>query len=151
VSVGKQMRSTQCSRTFWSDANQIRKQRTMIPVSNNTQWSRSFVSVGNQDTWWSLSFGNAANQIQDDPGFSWRHRNNDTKLPVFRECRETTTWSLVFNRDMLVDIPLTADLLSLQQVRQQGINKNLLQFNKNRIEHVFRTEDQVWIQEPDPD
>ena len=48
-------------------------------------------------------------------------------------------------------MPLTADLLSLQQVRQQGINRNLLRVNKHRIEHIFRVADKDWVQEPDPD
>ena len=59
--------------------------------------------------------------------------------------------ALVFNRDMLVDIPLTANLLALQQLRQQGIDTNLIRHNRSRIEHVFRTNDRVWMQEPDPD
>ena len=59
--------------------------------------------------------------------------------------------SLIFNRDMLVDLPLTSNLLALQQLRQQGINKALLRDNAKRKEHTFKLNDKVWMQEPDPD
>ena len=52
---------------------------------------------------------------------------------------------------MLIDLPLTSNLLALQQLRQQGINKNLLRDNAKRIDHTFQVNDKVWIQEPDPD
>eukprot|EP00536_Pseudo-nitzschia_multiseries_P011155 jgi/Psemu1/28014/gm1.28014_g len=60
--------------------------------------------------------------------------------------------ALVFNRDsMLLDIPLTSNLIALQQIRQQGINMNLLRQNAKRIKHIFKVDDKVWMKEPDPD
>ncbi|MEM7375831.1 MAG: hypothetical protein AAF587_44995, partial [Bacteroidota bacterium] len=49
----------------------------------------------------------------------------------------TSSGALAFGRDMLMDIPLIADLISLQRNRQALIDKNLLQANAKRVAHDF--------------
>ena len=45
---------------------------------------------------------------------------------------------LVFRRDMFLDIPLIADIVTLQGLRQQQIDKRLLRANAKRIVHDFQ-------------
>jgi len=44
---------------------------------------------------------------------------------------------LVFRRDMFLDIPLIADIIALQNLRQQGIDRRLLKANAKRRQHEF--------------
>ena len=44
---------------------------------------------------------------------------------------------LVFRRDMFLNIPLIADIIALQEARQQGIDRRLMKANRNRIPHEF--------------
>ena len=53
--------------------------------------------------------------------------------------------ALVFQRDMLLDIPLIADIHTLTQNRQALIDKRLLQANRRRTRHEFKVNDQVFI------
>ena len=53
--------------------------------------------------------------------------------------------ALVFQRDMLLDIPLIADIHTLTQHRQALIDKCLLQANRRRTRHEFKVNDQVFI------
>jgi hypothetical protein len=50
---------------------------------------------------------------------------------------------LVFNRDMLLDIPIIADLHLLQEKRQEIINKNLEWANKKKVAHEYHPGEQV--------
>ena len=52
--------------------------------------------------------------------------------------------SVVFNRDMFLDIPFLADLEVLHHHRQQQIDQRLLQANAKRITHDFRVGEQVY-------
>jgi len=50
---------------------------------------------------------------------------------------------MVFNRDMILDLPLIADFELLRERRQLMVNRNLLQANKNRRYHDYRVNDRV--------
>ena len=53
--------------------------------------------------------------------------------------------ALVFQRDMLLDIPLITDIHTLTRNRQALIDKCLLQANRHRTRHEFKVNDQVFI------
>jgi hypothetical protein len=57
--------------------------------------------------------------------------------------------ALVFNRDMFLNIPLQADLLTLTRHRQAQIHNRLLRANAKRIPHEYKVNDSVYIQVPD--
>ena len=44
---------------------------------------------------------------------------------------------LVYHRDMHLNIPLTADIITLQRSRQQSIDRRLVAANAKRISHEF--------------
>ena len=54
-----------------------------------------------------------------------------------------TPGSVVFRRDMYLDIPLMADIITISEARQQIIAKRLEQANFKRISHEFKVGDQV--------
>jgi len=54
--------------------------------------------------------------------------------------------ALAFRRDMNLDIPLMADVLTLQQLRQRQIDHRLLRANAGRRSHDFQVGDQVLVQ-----
>jgi hypothetical protein len=51
--------------------------------------------------------------------------------------------SLVFHQDMILDIPLQADLYALQEHRQLLVNKNLINANRKRISHDYEVGEKV--------
>lgn len=53
--------------------------------------------------------------------------------------------SLVFQRDMLLDIPIISDILTLTQHRQAMIDKRLLRANAARISHDYKVGDLVYV------
>ena len=59
--------------------------------------------------------------------------------------------ALVFQRDMLLDIPLIADLHLLQQKRQALINERLFQANRARISHDYQPQEEVLVLKYKPD
>lgn len=56
--------------------------------------------------------------------------------------------ALTFGRDMLLDIPLIADMQTLIQARQAKIDNRLLQANKKRKPHDFRVGQRVYLERP---
>ena len=62
-----------------------------------------------------------------------------------------TPGALVFNRDMLLDIPLIADLHLLQQKRQALIDERLNCTNRMRILHDYQPAEEVMILTYKPD
>jgi hypothetical protein len=58
---------------------------------------------------------------------------------------------VVFQRDMLMNIPFQADLLAIQQRWQLIVDSKLRQANLRRISHDYQVNDQVLILEKDPD
>ena len=53
--------------------------------------------------------------------------------------------ALVFNRDMFLDLLLSADILTLQKLRQAKINLRLLRANAKRIPHEFKLHDKAYV------
>jgi hypothetical protein len=59
--------------------------------------------------------------------------------------------ALIFHRDMILDIPIIADLHLLQQQRQALIDKNLLRANRRRVSHDYQPADEVSLLSHQPD
>ena len=53
--------------------------------------------------------------------------------------------AIVFNRDMLLNIPLVADILTITKHRQALIDKRLLRANRSRTRHEFKLNQYVFI------
>jgi hypothetical protein len=51
--------------------------------------------------------------------------------------------SLVFNRDMFLNIPLIADLHAITQRQEHLVNENLIRENRKRCRHDYTTGDRV--------
>ena len=58
---------------------------------------------------------------------------------------KVTPGALVFHRDMLLNIPLQANLLQLRDRRQALIDDNLLRQNAKRIDYAYRIGDYIAI------
>ena len=61
-----------------------------------------------------------------------------------------TPGSLAFNRDMLLNIPIIADLQDIQKRRQDLINKNTLRQNQKRHAHTYNINDMILVTIPKP-
>ena len=59
--------------------------------------------------------------------------------------------ALAFGRDMILNIPIIADLELLRQRRQVLIDRNLVAANSRRISYDYQPNDQVLIRTIDPD
>ena len=59
--------------------------------------------------------------------------------------------ALVFQRDMLLDIPIIADLQLIRERRQRLIDSNLMRSNRRRIAHDYQPQDQVLVLAYKPD
>jgi hypothetical protein len=53
--------------------------------------------------------------------------------------------ALTFQRDMYLNIPLIANILTLADLRQKQIDKRLMPANANRKTHDYQVDDQVLI------
>ena len=53
--------------------------------------------------------------------------------------------SLVFNRDMILPIPIHADFAALRNRRQDLIDRNAIRENNKRIHHDYRVNDEVYV------
>jgi len=58
--------------------------------------------------------------------------------------------ALVFNRDMMMDVPLIANLATIRDRRQHLIDENLRQQNAKRIEHRYQVNGRVMVHTVDP-
>ena len=58
--------------------------------------------------------------------------------------------SLVYGRDMLVDVPVLADLITIQERRQQKVNENLMRENAKRREYYFEVGQEVLVKADNP-
>ena len=63
---------------------------------------------------------------------------------------QTSPEALVFQRDMMMNIPLIANLYSIQQRRQQLIDEKLRRTNARRIQHNYSIGNRVMVVEYDP-
>ena len=57
---------------------------------------------------------------------------------------------IVYQQDMLLDIPVIADLVAIRERIQLITNKNLRRQNKKRIEHNYKVGDWVMIKVYNP-
>ncbi len=58
--------------------------------------------------------------------------------------------AFVFQRDMLLDVPIIANMNIIRERRQHLINEQLRRHNTRRISHDYRVNDQVLMINPDP-
>ena len=61
-----------------------------------------------------------------------------------------TPGEIVFQRDMLLDIPVIADLVAIRERRQLLIDENLRRQNEKRIEYHYKVGEYVMIKVYDP-
>ena len=64
---------------------------------------------------------------------------------------QTSPGAMVFNRDMMINIPLIANLLAIGDRRQHLVNENLRRINAKRIDHSYSVGDWVKFVEYNPD
>ena len=82
---------------------------------------------------------NDANQVMDNALATCMHAMRcSVSAPI-----GTTPGAMVYGRDMIMDVPLIANLETIRNGRQQMIDENLIKQNKRRIEHHFRVGDRV--------
>ena len=82
---------------------------------------------------------NDANQVMDNALATCMHAMRcSVSAPI-----GTTPGAMVYGRDMIMDVPLIANLEAIRAGRQQMIDENLIKQNRRRIEHHFRVGDRV--------
>ena len=59
--------------------------------------------------------------------------------------------ALIFQRDMILDIPLIADLRTITDKRQVLIDERLMRANRSRIAHDYQVNEQVMVLTYKPD
>ena len=64
---------------------------------------------------------------------------------TYHTTTEATPGQLVFGRDMLFDIPFTADWTKIEQKRQKIINKSNITENDKRVDYDYEVDDEVFI------
>ena len=62
----------------------------------------------------------------------------------------TSLGALSFQRDMFVNVPILADLITIRNRQQQLINTNLLQHNWKRYEYHYTLGQIIMVQVNDP-
>ena len=63
---------------------------------------------------------------------------------------QSSPGALAFHRDMLMDVPIMADLLTLRDHRQSLVDDNLRRQNAKRREYHYNVHDQVLVKSIDP-
>ena len=63
---------------------------------------------------------------------------------------KTSPGALTFNRDMLINVPLAANLESIRDRRQHLIDENIRRINQKRIDYDYKVGDEVMVVEYDP-
>ena len=89
---------------------------------------------------------NTANQMMDNALATAMH----ALRCAVNATLQTSPGALVFNRDMVMDIPLIANLETIRDRRQQLINENLRRQNERRIEHHYKVGDKINLKTIDP-
>jgi len=64
---------------------------------------------------------------------------------------QTSPGGMVFNRDMMINVPLSSNLMAIGDRRQQLVNENLRRINAKRIDHSYSVGDYVKFVEYSPD
>ena len=89
-----------------------------------------------------LNTNQEAEQVIDDALSTTMHALRTT---VSQALGKNSPGSLVFNRDMFLNIPLTADFTAIQQNRQLQIDRNLENENRSRWNRDYSVGDLVLI------
>ena len=63
---------------------------------------------------------------------------------------QTYPGALVFRRDMMMNVPLIADMDDIRGRRQQLIDENLIRLNKKRADHNYSVNDRILLRVADP-
>ena len=69
---------------------------------------------------------------------------------VVNHTMKTSPRALVFQRDMLMDVPLVADLEAIRGRRQQRIDNNLRRTSRGRVDNNYRIGERVKLRVWDP-
>ena len=62
----------------------------------------------------------------------------------------TLPGAMAFDRDMLVDVPLIANLTKMHELRQQKVDESARRVNAKRISQIFKVDDVVDVITCDP-
>ena len=76
--------------------------------------------------------------------------NHAMRCAVSTALDYNTPGEVVFGRDMLLNIPVIIDLVSLQENRQLKINENLRRQNAKRREYDYKVNGEVLLVVPNP-
>ena len=63
---------------------------------------------------------------------------------------QTSPGAMVFNRDMLMQVPLIADLDAIRGRRQQLIDNNLLRTNNKRVDYNYAVDGKAYVKVHEP-
>lgn len=88
----------------------------------------------------------SANEMIDDALSTCQHACRT----AVNHTMETLPGAMAFNRDVLINIPLIANLEATQGKRQKLIDENLTRANAKRIEHNYNINDKIMMVEYDP-
>ena len=69
---------------------------------------------------------------------------------AYNHTMQTSPGAMVFNRDMMINIPMIADINAIAERRQQLIDKNLIRLNAKRIRYNYNVGDRVMMVEYNP-
>ena len=89
-----------------------------------------------------------ANRLIDNALATCMHA---TRCAVSKALQQNSPGAIVFRRDMFMDIPLIADLLTIRNKRQAIVDENLRRQNRKRREHDYAVNDKVWLHQKSPD
>ena len=73
-----------------------------------------------------------------------------TRVAAHNSLNKWSPGALVFQRDMLLDIPLIADIMAITTQRELKINNSLLKANAQRLTYDYHVGEQVLLKVPDP-
>ena len=73
-----------------------------------------------------------------------------TRVAAHTSLNKISPGSLVFQRDMFLDIPLIADIMAITSRREMLINNALLRANRKRISYDYAVNDDVLLQATEP-
>ena len=74
-----------------------------------------------------------------------------TRVASSRALQYHSPGEVAFYRDMMLDIPLIADLIHLKEQRQLQVDERLLKANVKRISHDYQPGQSVWKRKRNPD
>ena len=83
-----------------------------------------------------------ANRLMDTAFATAMHA---TRCAAHSSLNHLSPGAVVFNRDMYLDIPIQADLITLRDLRQRQIDVRLLSENARRRPYDFKVGDQVYV------